>query len=137
MTTFKEISKFVNLTPHEINVIWTEYNALMCNNDCSYCYLFDTAGCYCYVKEHRDFPPSGTVARVSTNVVGMPPIDGIPTEKVEYGEVTDLPEPVDGTMYIVSLMVKQACPDRLDLLTPGELMRDKKGNPIGCCGLRR
>lgn len=34
--------------------------------------------------------------------------------------------------YIVSMLVKQANPDRTDLLTPNESVRDDKGRIIGC-----
>jgi hypothetical protein len=57
---------------------------------------------------------------------------GIPLSVVDYGDVTGLPAPVLGTIYIVSYMVRMACPDRYDLASPGELVRDKDGRPIGC-----
>lgn len=54
---------------------------------------------------------------------------------VVKSKVIGLPEPVFGVVWIVSAMVREACPDRKDLASPGELIRDEKGNPIGCKGL--
>ena len=95
-------------------------------------------------------PPSGAVARVAvtrqeTGVVPIEmdadrlmardPLAGIPVFVGTYGQVTGLPEPVNGTVYIVSAMVRQAVPRRRDVLSPGELIRDDKGQPVGCRGL--
>lgn len=79
--------------------------------------------------------PSGKVARVSVTSSLIGDINGIPLYKREFGEVQDLPEPVEGTMYIVSSLVQGACPDRKDLLAPGDLVRNDQGQPIGCRGL--
>jgi len=54
-----------------------------------------------------------------------------------YGEVVGLPEAVPGTIYIVSLLVAQACNERPDLVSPGELVRDERGLPVGCRGFVR
>ena len=84
-------------------------------------------------------PPSGEVARVTTVSIRAPypPVDGyIPTVLTSYGEVTGLPAPVAGVTYIVSGMVAGAAP-RPDVMSPGDLVRDEKGRPIGCKGLRR
>lgn len=50
-------------------------------------------------------------------------------------KITNLPEPKPNTKYIVSLVVKNLCPDRTDLLSPGDLLR-VYGQPVGCRGLR-
>ena len=110
----------------------------------------------------RTIPPSGVVARVSMQTSGIidvvgrmsdrPPFcgieyncescfsqfggcDGIPVRKQTYGEVTGLPAPKEGTVYIVSTMVRLAVPDRDDVFSPGELVRGDDGQPIGCRGL--
>jgi hypothetical protein len=95
-------------------------------------------------------PPSGTVARVAvtrqeTGVVPIEwdaerllardPLAGIPVFVGSYGQVENLPAPVMGTIYIVSAMVRQAVPTRRDAMSPGELIRDEKGQPTGCRGL--
>lgn len=52
------------------------------------------------------------------------------------GETLTFPEPQDGTVYITSLVVAQAV-RRRDVLSPGPLVRDDDGYPIGCLGLSR
>lgn len=94
----------VNLTPHPVNVI-------------------DGSG----------FPSEG-VARVSEKETQVGMLNGIPLFSKIFGEVVGLPEPTNDTMYIVSAIVRAACPDRKDLLVPTGLVRDEKGNIIGCRG---
>lgn len=103
---------FVNLTPHTLNI----------HHPCGVFSL----------------PPSGEVARVATVEVDAAPVGhtAIPTVITSYGEVTGLPDPVAGVMLIVSGMVASASP-RGDVMSPGPLVRDEGGRPIGCRGLRR
>lgn len=51
----------------------------------------------------------------------------------EYGEVSGLPAPQDGVMYIVAKMVTDNVElhDRTDLLIPGPGIRDDKGRVAG------
>lgn len=116
--------KLINLTPHAINIRDKAERLIMV------------------------VPPSGTVARVQTTrrevesitlASGDVSVD-IPLFRTIYGSITDLPSREYGTCLIVSLMVKQATqgqdwPERPDLVSPGELVRDTEGNPIGCIGL--
>ena len=95
----------VNLTPHAINVVGYE-----------------------------EIPASGLVARVSMKTEPDAVIAGFPTSYTEYGEVENLPE-IEGVSFVVSKMVRDACPDRADLLYPAELVRDDKGNITGCKSL--
>lgn len=86
--------------------------------------------------------PSGEVARVATLSEAQPSlgIDGvsIPVVKTTFGEVTGLPDPREGIVYIVSRLVLEAVKDaRPDVFAPGELVRDADGRPIGCKGLSR
>jgi hypothetical protein len=83
------------------------------------------------------FAPSGTVARVSTTLTPAGEVAGIPLFSRAFGEVVDLPAPVEGVLLIVSALVADASPDRLDLVSPGELVRDDKGQPVGCKGFVR
>lgn len=100
---------FVNLTPHSLNIIGTNGDVVT-------------------------VPPSGSVARVSTQRVAGPQVDGIDTYRVTFGQVEGLPEPVPGTILIVSGMVAaRVCRD--DVFAPGELVRDSAGQPTGCKGL--
>jgi hypothetical protein len=101
--------EYVNLTPHMINVHTPE--------------------------GVRDIPPSGDVARVSSTseLVGF--LDGIPLFRTVYGEVTGLPAPRDGEVFVVSGMVAGRV-SREDVFSPGNLFLDEAGRPIGCEGLR-
>lgn len=99
--------KLINLTPHEIVV----------------------AG-----DVEAKIPASGAVARVSTTRQKIGQIGEIPVYRSVSGAVAGLPESVDGTVYIVSAMVRLAVPSRTDIVSPGELVRDASGQPIGCRG---
>lgn len=59
---------------------------------------------------------------------------GVPMFKTVYGEVTNLPEKVKDTLYIVSGIVQTAA-GRDDLVVPANLVRDDKGMVVGCKGL--
>lgn len=62
---------------------------------------------------------------------------GIPIATPSYGEVTGLPEPATETLLIVSKMVADACPERQDLVWPGDPVLDDAGRVIGCLSLHR
>jgi hypothetical protein len=97
----------INLTPHAINETLTG----------------------------KTYQTSGIIARVSQTLsdTGMT-IDGVPLFHRKFGDVTDLPDARDGVYLIVSAMVADAVPHRHDLISPGDLVRDDKGQPIGCKG---
>lgn len=101
----------INLTPHEI-VVMSDDNKIV-----------------------ETFKPSGTVARCATKTKQVGSVDNIALYVSSSGNVEGLPEPQPNTMYIVSLVVRQAAPARADLASPGELVRDANGKPIGCRGL--
>lgn len=102
----------VNLTPHEVNII--------------------SDGAI-----RRTFTPSGIIARVSVGDTVVDTIDGVDILEERYSDVTDLPDPADDTIYIVSLLVCQACPERSDLVHPSRPVRDNAGRIVGCEGLGR
>jgi len=79
-------------------------------------------------------PPSGEVARVGTKRKLYNVVNGIEFWDMFY---TDKPEfeTKEDTIYIVSGAVKALYPNRLDVVSPGELLRDEKGKPYGCVGL--
>jgi hypothetical protein len=85
--------------------------------------------------EDRDFEPSGTIARCAEVTGYGGTFDGVMLVTKSFGEVENLPDPVNGVMYIVSMLVRSACPDRHDLASPGDLVRDDKGNIVGCKNL--
>lgn len=61
----------------------------------------------------------------------------IPLVSKGYGEVTGLPAPTPGTLYIVSAIVQAACPDRADLVAPHDIVRDAAGAITGCRAFSR
>lgn len=82
---------FVNLTPHAIHVLKGE--------------------------KIVEFPASGKVARLQTLTEPRPEIDGFRVDATRYGDVSDLPEPEDGMVFIVSQMIVAAV-RRPDVVAP-------------------
>ena len=95
-------TSFINLTPHEVKVL-------------------DQNG------QIQTIPASGEVARISTSFEVDDVVNGVAIGHTKYSGVTGLPDPVTGTIYIVSLILLKALPDRTDLVAPNELVRDEKG----------
>lgn len=104
--------KLTNLTPHSLN-------------------LFDASG----ENQVATVAPSGNAARISTNNTLDGEVDGVPIFRQVTGELTGLPEPKEGVGYVVSMAVRLAVPDRKDVFSPGELVRNEGGQPVGCKGL--
>lgn len=119
--------KLVNLTPHALSIITGHVEADDIGN----------------AEVVVDLPPSGSLARVQEIRTPADPVItaavAIPTTRVTYGNLTGLPDPVEGTVYVVSGMVLAALGDsRPDVMAPGPLVRDEAtGQPIGCQGLTR
>lgn len=103
--------KFVNLTPHEVNI---------------------KAGDIMY-----SVPASGQITRVSQTINEVGFIGEIPVRSTIYGEVENLPNPEPGTAYIVSALVAQRVKEREDVYIPGSAIRDDAGRIIACDGLMR
>ena len=86
-------------------------------------------------------PSSGVEARVEVKAVQVDSVEIDGKEVIiyenEYGEVINLPEFQDGIFYIVSGQVRTALPNRADLYSPGDLVRDSAGVVIGCRGIVR
>lgn len=107
----KQKITFVNLTPHVVT-------------------FFDTAGNVILTVE-----PSGQVARCSVTREQVGDINGIPINKTQFGKVENLPEPQEGTIYIVSSLTAQAVPEREDVFITDDAVRDEQGRIIGCRAL--
>jgi len=73
--------------------------------------------------------------RISELVTDIGEIEGVPISSTKWGETSEVPTYVEGTYYIVSQLVKNALPHRKDLLVPKGVVRDDKGNIIGCTRL--
>lgn len=98
--------KIVNLTPHSITFVKESGNLVI--------------------------EPSGTIARVSTSTQVIGEIDGVPITETVFGEVENLPEPQEDTIFLVSSLVAQRCKERSDVFIPNESVRDSEGRIIGC-----
>ena len=112
------MSTFVNLTPHSVTIFRSaeDTNPIV-------------------------VPASGTVARIATRPLETTVVDGIPVTTSAFIGVQGLPEPQPEVLYITSGMVVDHLgvwgPQRMDVVAPGELLRDADGRPVGCVGLRR
>lgn len=60
------------------------------------------------IDGHGTIQPSGTVARVATMRTGLGAVHGLRITAQNLGQVQGLPEPQDGTIYVVSGMVLDA-----------------------------
>ena len=85
--------KLVNLTPHEITVV------------------------SCGAGGDITIPPSGIVARAVVECELFMHLNGIPVVVRESSGVEGLPEPVSGTVFIVSSMALSAT-SRTDVVAP-------------------
>lgn len=74
------------------------------------------------------YPRGASTPRVAMALTLDDGIFATPT----YGLAVGLPEPEPDTVLIVSSYVQSACPERDDLVVPGELRRDADGRIIGC-----
>lgn len=100
------MTTFINLTPHTINL------------------------------PDRTIPPSGTIARCAEVTTPAGNLDGVEIICRNYGEVSELPEETsEDVYYIVSALVRLALPERFDLLSPGDIVRDESGKIIGAKNL--
>ena len=100
--------QIINLTPHTINEVTTG----------------------------TKIPASGRVVRLKLSTVKSKEIAGMPVFESVVESVEGLPEAQPDTYYLVSAIVLAACPERNDLLSPGNLVRDENGQPTGCVGFR-
>ena len=105
------IKRIINLTPHTITFV-------------------DDVGNIVLTVE-----PLGQVARCAASRVQVDTVtvDGIaiPVNRTQFGEVTGLPEPQEGTIYIVSSLTAQAVPEREDVFIVDDSVRDEQGRIIG------
>lgn len=108
--------RVVNLTPHEVKIVDGGNNVVAV------------------------FPSDG-VARASQHDVLVDEINSIPVVKTEFGEVLGLPEPTEGTVFIVSRITVEAVRAQGlstdDLLVTSGAVRDSQGRIIGCRAFAR
>ena len=107
--------KIVNCTPHDVNLI-TENGSIT-------------------------FPRSGIIPRLTEQQqkINSVTVNGIEIDimKKSFSEIEGLPEPQDGTIYIVSALVAGAAKDRDDLVIPNDTVRDEEGRIVGCKNLAK
>lgn len=105
--------KIINLTPHALNLLVDGKEIVV--------------------------PPSGTVARAATirQQVGTINVDGVdvPVNKTVFGDIDGLPDPQPDTIYVVSMLVAQAVPDRDDVFIVDDTVRDDQGRIVGAKAL--
>ena len=104
--------KLVNCTPHDINLAKTDGST-------------------------EAIPSCGIVPRVSTETVELSDEFGFRLVEVIFGEIHDLPDEEENTIFIVSKICVDAAPERSDLVYPTDLRRDETGRVIGCGALSR
>lgn len=101
------VIRIINLTPHDITLIKGD--------------------------EQEVFPKSIAPARVATTKKVVGTLNGSPINSTAFGAVENLPEPQEGTVYIVSAIVAQAVKDnRNDCFIVDETVRNEAGQIIGC-----
>lgn len=110
------MSKIINLTPHTINIINDDNDEIM---------SFESMG----------------IARADSSETVVDNINGIDIVHMSYGEPIGLPEYTDDTFYIVSMLTISAAKSigrtTDDLLTTADLVRNDKGQIVGCKKLSR
>lgn len=99
--------QIINLTPHAINFLDSNNHPIL------------------------TVEPSGTVARAKQTRTLCGTIAGIPVNQCAYGTVQGLPEPAKETIYIVSSITAQACPEREDVYIVDDSVRNETGRIIG------
>ena len=108
------MTTIVNLTPHPLHL---------------YLHLSKEDG------EVITIAPTAPAARVSSVTEEVSKINGIPVTRTTFGAVEDLPDPEEGTIFVVSMLVQQAANHRSDLYRPDtgpqNVVRDGEGKIIG------
>lgn len=104
---------FINLTPHDINVI-DEFD------------------------QSFTIPTSGNTVRLDSTeetlftIPETAKFGEIKVNQVSYSSADELPPMVENHYYIVSALVANAYPDRRDFLMVHKTVRDDNGRIIGC-----
>lgn len=85
------MTTLINLTPHQITIRTVEKDNVIA--------------------------PTVPAARLAVASVSAGNVNGIPLVRQEFGEIENLPAPVDGVIYITSTMVAQRA-QRPDVVSP-------------------
>ena len=87
------------------------------------------------ISGHETIMPSGSIARVNTQLCNVGEVNGIPIMVSKTLGISNVPEPEADTMYIVASMVRIHLPDRKDLCSPSKLIRNQHGGVVACGAL--
>ena len=79
--------------------------------------------------------PSGVIPRAEQISTEVGQQDGVALKATSFGEVTGLPEQKPGVLLIVSGLIRTALPERGDLASPVDLVRDEDGRVVGAKAL--
>lgn len=120
--------KYINLTPHEL----VQYNPDECRVEIlggkKTFYLTEGQ------KPEGTYPSSG-LARATEKKVTDDHLESfgrqVEVHNNTYGEAVGLPEPQNGTMYIVSVQTAKAALYRNDLLVVDDTVRNEEGRIVG------
>jgi hypothetical protein len=104
------MNKLVNLTPHAVSLLCEDGSSLTLD-------------------------PAGYAPRRVANRRELGVLNGLRVVSTTFGAVEGLPEPQPGVVFIVSALVAEGSPEREDLASPGEAIRDQQGRVIGALGL--
>ena len=77
--------------------------------------------------------PRVTVGHVPTGEM----VCGIELYTANFGEAYNLPLQEEGVLWVVSALVKSACPQRTDLVTILGAVKDHEGKVCGCTAFAR
>lgn len=130
--------KIINLTPHPVIILKKDDSGMVG-------YVGRTTKEEIRVSVALEIPPSGTIANVKSSSQPSDDIiiDGlsIPTVKMTFSDIENLPQPEKDTYYFVSSLVANACKEKGiptdNLVLPGETVRDENGRIIGILSLSR
>lgn len=110
------MDKIINLTPHAISVALVDSEEIV-----------------------TVYQPSGVVARCAVSNEVAETVNNIPVSITKFGDITDLPEPEEGTIYLVSTPTAQAA-KRKDVVAPNtgkDAIRNAAGQIIAVRGFQR
>jgi hypothetical protein len=87
------------------------------------------------ISGHETIMPSGSIARVNTQLCNVGEVNGIPLMVSKNLGISNVPDPAPDTMYIVASMVRLQIPARRDLCSPSKLIRNQHGGVVACGAL--
>ena len=147
-----ETKKIRNFTPHDVTVVMESGSLTFPSEGVARCATTREVIDVVYTREPGS--PCGRCGNMSDSTTcdyaivsdvfqneskgQCPPLLSIKINSTSFGEVDGLPEPQEGTIFIVSALVAQALKGvRNDLVIPDDTVRDEQGRIIGCRALAR